>query len=51
MKIKTFPITVHDTWLDRVGEAVKATKMESKHDYIVQAVEEKMARDLEKSEK
>lgn len=51
MKIKTFPITVHENWLEEVGKAVKVSGVESKHEYIIRAVNEKVAKDLEKSNK
>ena len=43
-KIKTFPLTVTDSWLDKLGRAVNLSNETSKHDFILKAVEEKMER-------
>lgn len=43
-KIKTFPLTVTDSWLDKLGRAVNLSDETSKHDFILKAVEEKMER-------
>ena len=41
-KIKTFPLTVNQSWLDRLGKAVNLSTEESKHDFLIKAAEEKM---------
>lgn len=40
---KTFPLRVNERWLDRVDAA--RDKHESKHEYILKAVEEKLRKD------
>lgn len=51
MDYKTFPLTVTQDFLDRVERARK--KSQSKHDFIVKAVEEKIENTIlrEKEEK
>lgn len=39
-KIKTFPLTVTQEWLDKLDKAKK--HYESKHDFIIRAVNEKV---------
>ena len=46
-KIKTFPLTVNGSWLDRLEKAVKLSSEGSKHDFILRAAEKEMDR-LEK---
>lgn len=50
-KISNFPLQVMRSWLDRLGEAVKHTEHESKHDFIIEAVNEKMDEVLGKKDK
>lgn len=45
-KIKSFPLSVLSPWLDRLGRAVKKSGAESKHEFIIEAVDEKMNRVL-----
>lgn len=40
VKVKSFPLRVTDEWLDEVENAKKES--ESKHDFIIEAVEEKI---------
>lgn len=43
-KIKTFPLTVTESWLDRLGKAVNLSSEGSKHDFIIRAAEKEMDR-------
>lgn len=43
-KIKTFPLTVTESWLDKLGKAVNLSNEESKHEFLIKAAEEKIER-------
>ena len=47
LDIKNFPLTVTGKWLEEVGKAVKSSSASTKHEFIIQAVNEKIARQKE----
>lgn len=50
-KIKNFPLQVLESWLDRLGKAVDKSTAETKHDFIIKAVDDKMNEVLGSEEK
>lgn len=45
VKIKTFPLRMDEPFNNAVEEALKSSPIKSKHEYILRAVAEKVARD------
>lgn len=45
VKIKTFPLRMDEPFNQAVEEALKRSTLKSKHEYILKAVAEKVARD------
>lgn len=45
VRIKTFPLRMDEPFNNAVEEALKKSPIKSKHEYILRAVAEKVARD------